>query len=562
MQRRVHEVANHPAKAAIPSDLTSRQRPLNGQRALPWDQHVLCCLLLLAAFVVPRIFINLLIYERSLSDCSQQQPVPRKYSEAELVGLGFGNETFEKVKREGMRAGEPLTDEVPEVVAPLSAAEPAGRELPAEMSVSRKPMFYLHVGLPKTGTTFLQCALCADSNHTNIFLQQDRFIYLGTCPYQFCGIPSQADSFFTSWLPTFFYNKKINVKERQDSVGPVPHTNVSHEDVGTLPMLGNVFVERVNNARKTGFDAMVIFEGLHILSSRHIHALANFLLPDWDVQILVAYRPFYDWLPSKYNSLIKPNRSPVARAWPGLSYVDPRQPDVPFVGAPIASLDFEALADPTNNSSFANMLHDVMLYQQHPAQMVRDNYRRYFTNVDIVPLHQIDVLQQGAGDPLLNLLFCQHVLRRPTPHSCQAVKDKQIGSADRTNPSKELDYDMLAVAAYERGLFQFDERRPSTKRGMVTEAIRKQQEDVHLKTSKDWPQICFPESTMQTIEALSLKLEKRLFMDSWTEDMAREHHLGFERKKSVYCHVDTDKVLATKMWQQFFRSISGNEKKI
>jgi hypothetical protein len=47
----------------------------------------------------------------------------------------------------------------------------------------RKPTLLLHVGLEKTGTTFLQCSLCSRNRVTEPILLQDNWIFLGTCPF-------------------------------------------------------------------------------------------------------------------------------------------------------------------------------------------------------------------------------------------------------------------------------------------------------------------------------------------------------------------------------------------
>lgn len=46
-----------------------------------------------------------------------------------------------------------------------------------------RPRFILHVGLPKTGTTYLQCSLCSQFNVSEEVLLKDNWVYLGTCPY-------------------------------------------------------------------------------------------------------------------------------------------------------------------------------------------------------------------------------------------------------------------------------------------------------------------------------------------------------------------------------------------
>ena len=45
-----------------------------------------------------------------------------------------------------------------------------------------RPTFHLHIGMPKTATTYLKCSLCSNPN-TNLILGQDNWMYIGTCPH-------------------------------------------------------------------------------------------------------------------------------------------------------------------------------------------------------------------------------------------------------------------------------------------------------------------------------------------------------------------------------------------
>lgn len=53
-----------------------------------------------------------------------------------------------------------------------------------EYRSSNRPQLIVHVGLPKTGTTYLQCSLCSQFNITEPILLRDNWVYLGTCPYE------------------------------------------------------------------------------------------------------------------------------------------------------------------------------------------------------------------------------------------------------------------------------------------------------------------------------------------------------------------------------------------
>lgn len=448
------------------------------------------------------------------------------------------------------------------------------------------PLFLLHVGLPKTGTTFLQCSLCANANHTEPVLQQDNLVYLGTCPVHSCGLSEWPNQFIYHWHPSFFPNG-LTKEAKGNALGPFPYSDLERVDTREkLPRLEPDFMQRVNAVRKQGNQhAMLVFEGCHIFSNRHIQALANFLRPQWNVHIVVAYRPLYDWLPSKYNSVNKPARNPAADAWPNQTVPD--YPDL--VGAPILPFDLD------HRHEFSELVADLeQKYQQHPTQIVRDNYARHFgdDHVHIMPLHLLQQQQQqsaqkGKGDPMLVYLFCFLIPRLLPPqqgsshsnyvdnpedggtisHTCNEVLRGTMDHGEQANPSEELSYDLLAVEAYNQGLFRVTD--PSlyrTQRGTVGWKVQKRQERVLKKTAKDFPVECLSNATLQRLEQMSLLMERKLFISNkdnglskndWTDQDEQALRAGFQKAvaKRKYCHVDTKKVLADPEWRLFFKRI-------
>jgi hypothetical protein len=74
-------------------------------------------------------------------------------------------------------------------------------KLDCKQSRHTRPTLVWHVGLPKTGTTFLQCTLCAarssSANNSVLsdetLLRDDQIHYLGTCPFRDCGLSAMPD---------------------------------------------------------------------------------------------------------------------------------------------------------------------------------------------------------------------------------------------------------------------------------------------------------------------------------------------------------------------------------
>jgi len=317
---------------------------------------------------------------------------------------------------------------------------------------------------------------------------------------------------------------------------------------------------------------LIIFEGCHIFSERHIHALTAFLLPHWDVHVVVAYRPLYDWLPSKYNSVNKPERNRAGRVWPNMKHPDYSH----VIGAPILPFDLD------NRSGFSDFVADLEIkYQQHPAQIVRDNYARRVgaDHVHIMPLHLLQ--SQGKGDPMLQYLFCdlipsiikfrqQNLVDEVQIQTCQQVLKGTMDHDEKANPSVELNYDLLAVEAYNQGLFQVeDANRRKTRRNAVAAAARRRQEDTLHKSVNDFPLQCLSNATLKRLESLSLLTERKLFTSNedrgiskneWNSLDETAFQSGFDRAvaKHKFCHVDAKKVLKEdKGWRSFFQNLAN-----
>lgn len=530
---------------------TRRMQPPMSQKT-----HILCTTLVALTFLIPYTFVSVVLTPRALAACRESNKKVYEASAQEHLLRGF--------QQQKRTAVEKQTSEVDIL--------PAKRKLPT---------FYLHVGLPKTGmnkreeisvytvcdlsrillyyfssintgTTFLQCSLCQNANTSAPILLKDNLVYLGTCPKE-CGGPNQDALFLHHWPTAFFPNG--NTKEQTASaIGPIPHNDTKRVHVNDnepLPQLGEIFVSRVSAARKAGTSALVIFEGCHGFSHKHIEALAKFLHgQQWTVQIIVAYRPLYQWLPSKYNSINKPGRNPAAQTWPGMAV----QGNPSIVGQPLLPFDLD------NRGVFSELVDDIRYYHQHPAEMVQDNYLRHFDNVQVLPLQMLDGIRHDKSvDPMLEFLFCRAMLLHPTPQTCHAIRDNVIGARMPMNPSVVLDYDMLAVAAYQQGLIQVsDTKSQMIKRGQVGDAIQRRQEHGLGLTPRNFPQKCLPEGKLDRLKKLSLELERRFFRDTWSKRQEVFHHNGFDMNRAKFCWVDTEKLLREDAaWRAFFLSLRG-----
>jgi hypothetical protein len=455
-----------------------------------------------------------------------------------------------------------------------------------------RPIFFLHVGIPKTATTFLQCSICKDyyskqqnrngtnnidaqqqlGRHERIFLQ-DNLVYIGTCP---CDLPSHN---FVLHNHDAIFDHNITWNE-QHELGPVPFlVSKSNNDptllilnqTGMVPQLAESFhtriLQQVHDGRNN--NAIMIFEGCHKFDQAHVAALAAFLNPLFRVHVIVAYRRLFEWLPSKYNSVHKPiGHGPIVdNAWPGM-IVEVMQYGR-IINQTISKTRPFALEGDVDSSSFGQLVRDIETWQQHPAQIVRDNYARYFTNVETIPLHDLpepprvvtttapanatDVESSSFSttiNPYLHHLFCS-VLASSARHVCQAIRRGRIrGSESSTNPSVSLDYFRLAEAAHDQGWIPAHMPRSKVAR-LVQEKMQQADKVVaaqQQQQQQQHPLQCLPNATLSRLLNLSLATEAKMFGSQQAEMWRPGHERAFAeyRSKNKYCWLDTAALLRSR----------------
>jgi hypothetical protein len=408
-----------------------------------------------------------------------------------------------------------------------------------------RPIFTLHVGPPKTATTFLQCSLCANHTFTDDILSQDGIVYLGTCPFNICGLPELPTHMIPHRHGSFFVVTKT---WESNPLGAHLHNNsVPATKADSLPELHPTFQDAIDRAYKNHQNALVIFEGAHKYSASHIAALAHHLTiqSDWTVKIVVAYRRLYEWLPSKYNSITK---GATEGDWP-----------VKKTGGNSSGAFMKAVSKSQKEGkevetfhldgrgTFSHLVREIEETLQHPTETVKRNYAHHFPNVSVIDLHNLKAT--GIGDRYLEHLVC-HVLPSAVK-TCRAVLAGRIGDSAK-NPSVSFHYDMLAVAAHQTEMYT-----GNSSRSHVATAIQRRQEDLLHLSSNDYPLQCFSNETVARLLNLSLKTEQNLFVDDWTAEQESEHRAGFAAalQKRKYCSIDTSAILKDAGWQSFLREL-------
>jgi hypothetical protein len=179
-----------------------------------------------------------------------------------------------------------------------------------------------------------------------------------------------------------------------------------------------------------------------------------------------------------------------------------------------------------------------------PTQAQKDRFEPHFAGVKVFNYH-LD------KDNLVGSFYC-HMMPEATT-ACAARTD--MGTQAHLNSAVNLNYNILAVAAYEQGLIQTEI--PGNLRKQIAGAAQHRQEKMLNKSgTMDFPMVCMSEVQLQQLLEMSLKFEQDVVPD-WANEPGREdeHRAAFQSyvDKKKFCNIDANEVLKDEEWQSFFK---------
>lgn len=468
------------------------------------------CILLLASRLHPSIpghipsdqckdrFTRLFLQQTIMNARKQQNSLLLIFMIA-TVSLMWLQTHFEEIRRETTTVD--TTQRVRSVTnrnkmaSPPSARNSVDTSDPSA-SANTAPLFVLHVGPPKTGTSTIQGVA---RNHEDI-LQQDNMYYLG----HYAGRPETR---------LHELSKFCRKCETQEGCIHCPQRWQEFENIVShhYDLNHNVFVsdETFNRFFSDEQDAE------EFLWTR----LAN-ILSRWDVRIIFSHRHYHEWVPSNYHQNFNPmgNRAQDVRgSWPD--------------AGGITILSFREY--------FQNFVSSDNFWYKHPL-FIKKQWAKHFKDVRVVSMH-------GDGD-FVNTFFCKFL---PEAKSlCEVLKSKPKETAITKNSSsqKYLHYDMLAVAAYQRGFIKKKLKRPD-----VTAAIKKHAQKLGLLTITDFDLECLSHDQADLFLKMTLELESDVVPD-FSEAELRSIFAS-DAEKGKFCSVDTDLTLQDERWVEFFKTL-------
>ena len=340
----------------------------------------------------------------------------------------------------------------------------------AEVKSKRGPRLFLHVGPGKMGTTTIQHGIDKDRN-------TKQFVDDNLCPL----VDTASFLLWTRDLNRVRFNITPELTERR-----------------------NVFGADLRKCAEEGFDVVLSSEFLGDVPRSLYKIALEPIFEQFELQIVVGYRRFYDWLPSLFFQIVR-MRSKDWSSWPDKGrkldllrfYKNERS-------GKITELYTEAYID--NWLDIVNTTKNIMIYNLHED---KDLVKTFYCNT----LHAWSLCKKYSS--------AKHHL-----------SSANVGFATY--------FDSIAVAAYHKGLVKPDK----VTRQKAAEAVESHFKAINVTASK-FPKNCFPEDFLEEILQKTKRVESTLLPDFFHND-GGENTMEDEIehiKTTKYCTVAVDEVL-------------------
>eukprot|EP00522_Entomoneis_paludosa_P011256 CAMPEP_0172446066 /NCGR_PEP_ID=MMETSP1065-20121228/5751_1 /TAXON_ID=265537 /ORGANISM="Amphiprora paludosa, Strain CCMP125" /LENGTH=274 /DNA_ID=CAMNT_0013197085 /DNA_START=75 /DNA_END=896 /DNA_ORIENTATION=+ len=268
--------------------------------------------------------------------------------------------------------------------------------------------------------------------------------------------------------------------------------------------------------------------------------LRDFIQPFFHMRVLVAYRPLYEWLPSKYNSWHKHARNPSARAWPG------ELTPMNITGKVLLPFDLddrgkftEEVVKPIETSRM-HITHSTLLAYQNQG-------------VDAEVIHLPFSSHSHKEGEYMDYLMCDLLNASAL---CDALKKGAFIPSGAKNPSKSFDGDVIAVAAYQAGLIPKAVERNVAARIVIDffdETVQSLSQSTKDSTEM-WPIKCLDDKKLKRIYKLSWDTHCKLFCQGSDPKAEEQHHFeAFEQNKYRFCGANAERIVADKNFTTFLQ---------
>jgi hypothetical protein len=393
-------------------------------------------------------------------------------------------------------------------------------------SSSTKPMFVLHIGPPKTATSAIQCDL---TRYRKELYESASVAYLGRI-YGHClkSEDGKEHSFDPkSLIDSCFENGNCKEQDAWKSLeSELAYLSAQKKHV---ILSGESFAK------------MQVISRNHDDNRKLLYDLVNKYYPG-RMRVAIVYRRYYEWLHSMWNEWNKPF---VNGNGDDLKY-KPTYQNWPSEGgkrcSTFLSYYMERIVDKQPGSKKDDYLNIAEANQVHPAEYLRGLWRNHSSEVQVLNLREMNAPSEDGGDTISRFLRST-----VTPLAAKTyIRSKDSGFAGRRNPSRNSDYDMLAVAAHENGLLA----NITIPRAKV--AVFLEENLMKTLNTTALPLKCPNEELLKRFLQKSLHYEEMLY-PSQSDSEVKEHEIAFYEavKKKKFCNLDVDALMEDERFRAF-----------
>eukprot|EP00984_Skeletonema_dohrnii_P018194 scaffold8441_cov88-Skeletonema_dohrnii-CCMP3373.AAC.1 len=395
----------------------------------------------------------------------------------------------------------------PNIDLPLQEEEEIGSSINnqhlSHKSKKKKPVLYLHIGPPKTATSTIQAKLF---EYTDL-LANDGILFLGRADR-----PGKKTWYLDKFPHPAHCPMYKRYAERADGVSPdcfsiLNKTLQSYYNSGKDLVLSDEVTGIMYYSKEGEKEAERAQTALKDLSG---------IIQDWDVRIILGYRPYFDFVTSQFNEQweIKPGKQRMNK-WPQQG-----GKTVPLVKDSWSPQTGFALGGWPFTTDLANFFSQIF---------------------DNITVFDITTSEDFIAKILCNIIEnAQQACQKQKKFASSGLPEKKV------NVASPLDYDMIATAAASKGLFRLD-----FSRSIVVEKIKQHHENELELNVRDFPLICPTASHAMALFNASVAQEEKLF-----PGQAGRLKATFQKRLQTraFCNVDVEEVLKDQTWVDFFKT--------
>mmetsp|Transcript_68003 Transcript_68003/g.76133 ORF Transcript_68003/g.76133 Transcript_68003/m.76133 type:complete len:462 (+) Transcript_68003:83-1468(+) len=386
-----------------------------------------------------------------------------------------------------------------------------------------KPYFVLHIGPPKTATTFIQCNLQILSKE----LANDFYYFVGkTCPGS---------------------KLKLNRMENNE-------TGIS----------GHYLIMGLNDAKtqNRGYEGLKSRMDYHLSKGNNIiysnEAFANHLVDQnstweclqsmftgWNVSVVIGYRHYFDWIRSFYYQINK-QHAKLDKKWPnqGNGKAHPS-----FLGFLEYHLKRKEAGDLSVDGGHSNNA-----FGHHLTLTTYKKFSSHFDDIQILNLHEYE------GEDIVTQFVCKMIPN--AQNTCNRLKTFMAHNKDEKSPnlskrpSQSFDAHRISEAAFELGYIT-----KSSPKEVIVEKVKKRLLETGINNGSQSKFFVCPSQSLQArFLNMSITYENEMLAINHpnTEKNAKDAHISMYLRAEAegrFCEIDPQTILKDEGWVNFLSKI-------